>query len=129
MDDKISALKEQEKEQAAEERSPARHNNWIGGVILIAVGVVFLLRNFLGFALDNWWALFILIPAVLNFGRAWNSYQRHGRLSASGRGALIGGLLISTVAFVFLLNLSWGTVWPVFIIIIGIGALLNGLCA
>ena len=37
---------------------------WVPGVILIGLGVIFLLNNITGFSIDNWWALFIFIPAI-----------------------------------------------------------------
>ena len=100
---------------------------WIGGVILIGIGVIFLLRNITGFSLHNWWALFFLIPAITSFGRVVTMYQADGRLTSRGRGALIGGLILTFIAVVFLFNLDFGSLWPVFLILGGIGLLLNAL--
>lgn len=129
MSDEIEELKEEEKAKSAGEsndRGQQDKGNWIIGVVLIALGGLFLLSNVLpGTYLTNWWAVFILIPALFNLNRAWQSYRRHGRLTRGGRSALVGGLLILTVALIFLLGLDWGVVWPVFIIIAGIGILLQ----
>lgn len=100
---------------------------WIGGAVLIILGIIFLIRNITGFELDNWWALFILIPAVLAFARVFTSYQSEGRLTAEGRSSLIGGLVLLFVASVFLLGLDWGVIWPVFIILGGLALLINTL--
>lgn len=100
---------------------------WIGGAILILLGVIFLIQNLTGFALANWWALFILIPAVNAFGHAYSTYRAEGRLSGPVRGSLFGGLVLTFVAFVFLFNLKFGTLWPVLLIIGGIGLLINAL--
>ena len=100
---------------------------WAGGAILILIGVVFLVRNITGIRIDNWWAVFILIPAIVSLGNAWRDYQRNeGRLTAAARGSLVGGLVLVTVALVFLFNLSWGTIWPVFLILAGLGGVLAG---
>ena len=99
--------------------------SWIGGAILMLVGVIFLIQNLTNFSLNNWWALFILIPAVSSFNRAYRVYTADGRFSANARGALIGGLVFTFVAFVFLFNLNFGTLWPVFLILGGIGLLIN----
>lgn len=133
MSDEIQDLKDEEKawsEETAEVESNRRDkrdgSNWIVGVILIALGGMFLLSNVLpGTFVTNWWAVFILIPALYNLNRAWQSYKNNGRLSSGGRSSLVGGLLILTVALIFLLGLDWGVVWPVFIIIIGVGILLQ----
>ena len=109
--------------QASTNRNPA----WMAGVVLIVIGVVFLLQNVSGFRFDNWWAIFILIPALSSFAMVWRIYQSNGRLTSAARGPLIGGLTTLTVALVFLLGLDWGKIWPVFLIIAGVGALLSAL--
>ncbi len=96
------------------------------GVILVLIGIIFLLQNMNIFILNNWWALFILIPAVAAFGSAWRSYQdAGGRLTGGARGSLIGGLVLVLVAAVFLFGLNWGVVGPLLIVLAGIGLLLN----
>ena len=49
---------------------PSRAGSWLTGVILIILGGMFLMRNMGTFdiPLKNWWALFILIPAI---GALW----------------------------------------------------------
>jgi hypothetical protein len=128
MDDEIDRLKEEEAADLGDAGGGERRDNssWIVGVVLIALGGLFLLGNVLDVSfVTNWWAVFILIPALYNLNRAWQSYRRHGRLTSGGRSSLVGGLLILTVALIFLFNLDWGIVWPVFIIIIGLGILLQ----
>ncbi len=101
---------------------------WIGGTVLIILGVVFLLQNLGAFALENWWALFILIPAVGSFGNAWREYQgAGGYLTPSARGSMIGGLVLTMVAAIFLFNLNWGLLGPILIILAGTAILLNAL--
>ena len=144
MNDEISQLKEEEKEKVIEvnkedldsngspSAAPHRtstvstHKNWVGGVILIAIGLIFLFTNLGGFHLNNWWALFILIPAISNFASAWDNYRQNGRLNKSGRGSITGGLILTLIAFTFIFEWSWGIIWPVFLIIGGVGALLGG---
>ena len=132
MTENIDSLKEAEKannhpyEVESEEKSLNFGGNWLPGVVLIAIGVVFLFANLTNFYLHNWWALFILIPALKNFGAAWGSYQRHGRLTKSARGSVTGGLILSLIASAFLFDLDWGLIWPVFLIIGGISALFSG---
>jgi len=102
---------------------------WIAGVILIVVGLVVLVQNLnlLGpnFRLNNVWALFILIPALGSLFQVWRDFQENGRLTYRSRGPLVGGLVLLFVTAVFLLNLDWGKVWPVFLILAGLGALLG----
>ncbi len=103
---------------------------WIAGAVLLALGLIFLLNNLGLFSmrLNNWWALFILIPAVGSFSTAYRMYRGNGgHMTEAVRGPLIGGLILTTVTLVFLLGLSWGVIWPVFLIIIGVGALLTAL--
>jgi len=102
---------------------------WIAGVVLIVIGVVVLVQNLnlMGpnFRFNNPWALFILIPALGSLFQVWRDYQENGRLTYRSRGPLVGGLVLLFVTAVFLLNLDWGKVWPVFLILAGLGALLG----
>jgi hypothetical protein len=120
-------------EEPLEERGDGRRrwrtrgSTWTGGAVLILIGVVFLVRNITGIYWGNWWAVFILIPAVTSLANAWSAYQRRDRKSlAAARGSLFGGLAMLTVALVFFFNLDWGRIWPVFIIIGGLAALVSG---
>jgi hypothetical protein len=124
----IDELKEQEKTQYEEAPAQAEEGSraWIPGLILIFLGIIFLADNYFSFEVfDNWWALFILIPAVTNLSRAWRRYQQAGSWTSDARGSLVGGLILTLVAFIFLFELSWGLFWPVILIIIGAGLLLR----
>ena len=116
-------------------RSGARlfsNGSWIGGVVLIALGIIFLLQN-AGLnipILRNWWALFILFPAVTSLNRAWQAYQGNGRRFTSHvSGSLVGGLAMTLVAATFLFDISWSLIWPIFLILAGLGALIGGLAS
>jgi len=129
MSEELSELKEAERESFEESKEPEtgrRSNNWVAGVVLIAIGIIFLISNTTNFFLANWWALFILIPAVTNFNNAWRRYQQDGRLNKAARGSLTGGFILTFIAAVFLFSWDWGVVWPFFLIIGGISALLGG---
>lgn len=96
---------------------------WIGGAILVLLGVVFLLEE-LGIPfLENWWALFILIPACRAFVVARRSYQDNGRLTRGGAGALVGGALLTILALAFLFNLDFDLFWPLLLIAGGLALL------
>ncbi|MGH2582544.1 MAG: hypothetical protein ACRDFQ_06575 [Anaerolineales bacterium] len=100
---------------------------WMPGIILILIGTIFLLRNLTGFELENWWALFILIPALGNFTRAVGLYRSSGQIDRGVRARLFWGLLLTTLSISFLLNLDVGFFWPVFVILAGLGLLLGAL--
>jgi peptidoglycan/LPS O-acetylase OafA/YrhL len=95
-------------------------------VALIVIGAIFLLRNYAGLEIGNWWALFFLIPAVGSLASAWSSW-RSGMHPAAVTGQLVGGLILLSVAAIFLLELQWSKIWPVFLILFGVGALLPSL--
>jgi hypothetical protein len=103
-------------------RHAGRPYGWIGGAILILLGMVFLLQNMGIHFLQNWWALFILIPAFWAFVAAWDIYQDNGRLTRGGVSSLTVGVLLTILAFVFLLNLDVGLfwLWPVALIVGGL---------
>jgi len=99
---------------------------WMVGAILILVGVVFLLQNMSGFYLNNWWALFILIPAFGSFSRSWQAVQdAGGKVTSHARGNFIGGLVLTAIAAILLFNLDWAIFGPFLLIAIGAAMLLN----
>lgn len=101
---------------------------WVVGTILVLVGVVFLLQNLTGFYINNWWALFILIPAFSSFSKAWRAIQNaDGRLTSSARGAFISGLVLTTVAAVLFFSLDWVIFGPILLIVAGVAMLLNAI--
>jgi hypothetical protein len=117
--------------EARQERREARRSrmggSWVGGAILILLGVIFLLQNQGITTLQNWWALFILLPAFGAFGNAWRSYQEAGYLNRSARNSLFWGLILTLVSVIFLLNLNWTWLGPAILIVMGIGILVNAL--
>jgi hypothetical protein len=90
---------------------------------LIAVGLVLLAQNYLGYTLRNWWAVFILIPAFRSFSGAADSLRRGDNDEAFGE--IVAGLGFSALTAAFLFDLDIGRLWPVAVIIIGIGLLLS----
>jgi hypothetical protein len=101
-----------------------RNGAWVGAVVLIGLGVIFLLQNFGLFHIGNWWALFILLGTAGAWGSAWRIYQNNGhRVTPAVTGAFIGGLFPLAVALIFLFNMNWGTIWPIFLIIAGVAVL------
>jgi LiaF transmembrane domain len=103
-----------------------RSGEWIFGLVLIAIGALFLLQDAgLPVLVGNWWALFILIPAVAAFAAAWRLYRQEGRLTAQSTGLITGGLVPLTIALIFLFNFDFGYAWPVLLLVIGGGMLLR----
>ena len=100
-----------------------RRPAWIAGGVLILIGIVFIVRNVTGLELHNWWALFILIPALGSLATAWQMFEKNGRrFTAASRGPFIGGIVLLAIAAIFLFSLDWAIAWP-FLLILGGGAL------
>jgi hypothetical protein len=125
-------VEQPQNEPASGDRGDSFHRHsqhsgaWVGGVVLIVIGVIFLLQNTIGFSLENWWALFILIPALSSFERAYRLYQEDGRLSGRARGQAVSGIIFSVIALAFLVG-GFGSWWPVLLIIGGLVVLANAL--
>jgi len=116
MTDSIKDLKEDQrtttivleppKDQSIEVVDPKddgeKNNAWIGGLILIGIGLVFLISNLTDYQLNNWWALFILIPAIAPISNAARIYRQEGRLGKEGRGSALGGMVMIFVGSAFL---------------------------
>lgn len=104
----------------------------IVGLVLIALGGIFLLQTLGLFGtspvLRNWWALFILIPIAGVLGNLWRTYQANGGAFVSSMiGQLIVLLVMSMLFVILLFNLDWSRLWPVFLIVAGLGALASAL--
>ena len=104
-------------------RSSSRYGAWIPGLVLIGLGLVFLAQNYLGQEIHNWWALFILIPVFFTLERGYASLQA-GR-SAEAVGQLMGGLVLVALIVIFLFDLPFGQLWPIFLIIGGLSLLVS----
>ncbi len=120
----------------SQEQPPEQHHDdshsprpaWIAGGVLILLGIIFIVRNIAGLSLGNWWALFILIPAIGSLMTAFRMYERNGgRFTSASRGPLVGGLVLLAITAVFLFHLEWGKVWPLILILVGLGLLLTSL--
>jgi len=97
----------------------------VAGLVLILVGALILAQNLTDFNLSNWWALFILIPALSSLVDAWTIFQAERRLNAAVRGPLVTAVALLLVVAIFLFDPSWGIMWPMFVIIAGVGILLS----
>lgn len=78
--------------------------------------------------LANWWALFIFIPAIGAFARAWDAFRvAGGHLTERARGSLFGGVILCLVACTFLFGLNWAIFGPVAMMLVGLSVLLGSL--
>ena len=97
---------------------------WIGGVILIVLGVIFLLKNFGWEMPKNWWAAFILIPAIGSLMAAQRTYEANGHQWSAGVVAPgIAGVIFVVMAVALYLGIDWGAFWPVILILVGLGVM------
>ena len=117
MNDNISELKEAEKDIRNDDSTK------IFAVVLILVGIAVILNNFTDYSLENWWALFMLLPVGYIFITIWRDYKENGRLSRKSSSSIIPGLVMVAMVAIFLFNLSWAIFWPVTIIAVGLSIL------
>jgi peptidoglycan/LPS O-acetylase OafA/YrhL len=110
-----------------ERRAERRGGEWMLGIILILLaGIVFLQTQHI-YIINNWWALFILLPAFGSIAAAWGiSRAAGGQFPARARGSLIVGVLLLLVTAMFLFNLNWVIWGPVLLALTGISLIVNG---
>jgi hypothetical protein len=126
------------RDQRADQRDEKRghrdgmRDNWPGvplvGIAIVAVGLIFLGRNF-GIDLplpDRWWAIFILVPAAAALVSAARIFRMDGGFSSRVAGATTAGALMLATALILFFDLDWGKAWPVMVIIVGLGILVRG---
>ena len=121
VDEELDAL-DQEMDSSDSAWDWSGSNSWVWGLALIAVGGLLLLGNFTDFNfidVSNWWAIFILVPGISMLANAYNA-SRSGR--RAGGQAIWGGFLV-LLALSFFLNISFALIWPVFLILAGVGLL------
>jgi hypothetical protein len=128
--DRREAIRQRRLARRALIGDPARSSTWIAGLILILLGAAYLLQN-LGITtslLKNWWALFILLPAIGAFETTLRIYRNAGNhLTAPASGSLLVALVLTIVTIFLLFDLDWAIFGPVLIILAGIGILIKTL--
>ncbi|GJM41853.1 MAG: hypothetical protein DHS20C20_21350 [Ardenticatenaceae bacterium] len=111
----------------SEERSSKGGNSsTVMALVFIVVGVLLIASNITGFEFENWWVLFMFIPAALFAKNIFDDYQMNGRITARSTGAIIASLAILLTAATFLFEaITWGMIWPVGLIFAGIAIFLG----
>jgi len=101
-------------------------NLWIG-LAFIAGGVVVLLNQSGALSIKfNWWAFFIVIPAIGSLHNAYRRYRATNNLFDMGVmiPALMGLFMIGLMYNLLSgngWNFNWNLLWPAMFIIIGLG--------
>ena len=108
---------------ATRTRASSRYGAWIPGVALIGLGIVFLIQNYLGREIHNWWALFILVPVFFTLERGYASLQ--AKRPAEALGQVLGALVLTALIVIFIFDLPFGQLWPIFLIIGGLSLLVS----
>ena len=97
------------------------YGSWMPGLILILLGGIFLAQNYFGTELRHWWALFILIPAFTTLTTAYALWQDGKGQWAVG--PLLAGLGFIALTAIFLFDLPFAQLWPLFLVAAGVGLL------
>ena len=107
--------------------NPQPNYSIAAAVALIVIGGIFLLRNFDVIDIGrNWWAWFMLIPIAYIFSSAWRRRQENdGKFPPAARNSLVSGAVLVLVMCIFLFDLNWGMIWPVFLILGGLSVLVG----
>jgi hypothetical protein len=133
MNDQLQNNEPLDRREARRQRREARAHSgsgWIVGVILIVLGGLFLAQNtgVYKFPISNWWALFILIPAIGAFERALHYYRKaDNQLTAQVSGSILSGIVLTLLTLGFLFNIGWTYFGPVLIILAGLGILFSSM--
>ncbi|MBK8905270.1 MAG: hypothetical protein IPM53_29075 [Anaerolineaceae bacterium] len=119
-----TSRREERIERRAERRADRQAGGlgWFAGLVLIAIGVLYLLHDYGVLpTLTNWWALFLLLPGLGTLSAAIGAYRRNGgQWTMEVTGPFIGGLLFVGMTAVFLFELNYSWLWPLFLIAAGL---------
>ncbi|MEJ2288066.1 MAG: hypothetical protein P8Y02_05355 [Deinococcales bacterium] len=104
--------------QARRERRQGRDRVGLG-VLLVAVGALLLLRDSFGVTFQDWWVVFLLVPAAAFLYRAYNGYRASGSFDREVVRHATPGVVLVIVSVVFLFGLSWNLMGPLLLIFLG----------
>jgi len=95
-----------------------------GGVSLFLLGILLLGLNVMKYRVENWWAVFIVLPALGLFGVGRRLAQGgNGRSPFAARLFYAAAFVVLVVALMFLTSLSWAVWWPLMLIAPGLALL------
>lgn len=97
-----------------------------GAIILIVIGIFLILQRLGISGFKNWWAIFILIPAISSTGNLIREILNGEGFHFAMASTILGILFPAVVALIFLFGLDWNLYWPVFIILAGSSMILTG---
>jgi hypothetical protein len=114
-------------QQPVESVAKSPRSAWIIGAVITVLGTVLLMQNTgtLPQNLGNWWALFLMIPAIAGLGEAVSELQTSGSLSKKGRAGLIFGVVLTMITATFIFNLNEKIYGPIILMCAGLGILFN----
>lgn len=115
------------RETRRQRRAMRGGGEWVGGAILILLGLLLFGQYNKMLDFENWWALFILLPAVGSFTAAWRIYNTDGRFTRRSRSAAIIGFFLTLVSVMFVFNMNWIALGPILLILAGISIFVNAL--
>ena len=112
-----------------EARRAARSGGgWLVGGLLILLGLVLFGQNLGILDFENWWALFILLPAVAAFATGARMVEvDEGHFTRRARTQVIIGLVLTGVTAALLFELDWNLAGPGLLILAGIALVVNAL--
>ena len=120
--------REQRQQRREQRRSGRGGAGWLGGIAIILLGLILLAQNMNILIVQNWWALFILLPALGSFTTAWRMIQSNeGHFTKYARAAIISGVMFTLAAGMFLFNLNWTLMGPLMLVLAGISLLVNAI--
>jgi hypothetical protein len=98
------------------------------GVVLVILGIVFFLQQ-TGHLTENfnWWALFILIPAVSSLTGMYYAIRNSGTFNQTARSAAGTAVVFFTLSFMFLFALDWTIYWPLMVLAVGFSILIGSI--
>lgn len=114
----IAQLKESE--QGKKETS--KYSQYVGGTIVILMGIGFLLSANFGFSMNYVWPIVFLVPVGFSAVQMFQDFQAGCDI---GLTPIVSAATMLLIAAVWLFDWNWGNIWPVFLIFGGLYAFGN----
>ncbi len=121
----IETLKAEEKaNQDTDLMSDEKVYGFLGGSVVILMGLAFLAAINFGFSMGQVWPIVFFVPIGAMTFKTVRSIRNGEGVDMS---SVIGVLSMVLIASVWFFNLNWGNIWPIFMIFGGLYALSNTL--
>jgi hypothetical protein len=104
---------------------PAGRGRLLSAASVVVVGVIFWLRQARPELGSKVWVLFLTVPLLYFLSAIAAQFRRAGGVTRGMANWAVGALFLILMMTVTLSGIAWGSTWPAFIVIAGVGGVIR----